>query len=657
MQSSSANSSANLLLCVALLALGYEAWWLVRTVQFALDPWTIVLCVAALLAAALVTALFVRFPGKLEVAFILAGFLVGNFVVNYAFVSFTGRSVASIIDAKIVRAFGPMRQNEAEAAVKAAAPRADDFVSSQPVTTSNANILAQALQDAGFAEVNSIRPAHPLLPLIGLGKLPPFLPMSSASNALSRVPNSVTFGCNEGDQREFPIWRTDRYGYNNDDTVYAYPNRIQIVGDSYAQGSCVHQEETTAGVLRRNGYPAYSTGVGGFGPIFALATIKEYGERQRPKAVVWLHFDGNDISDLSEKELRSAFLLQYLTDGFSQNLMDRQGEIDTFWKSGAWGTPLQEFENSPALKAEWEKKLDENLPLVRRLLGDDISSLRDDESLVRIFTRVLALASLRVSAWGGKLYLVLVPNMDDYRSGGVSRYRFPVLNELRRLSIPVIDVDQAVRAVGDPLQFFPVRDDWGHFNAKGYRLMSRQIMVRLDQDFPPAAEKPARQAPPPAPVATPAAAAPAQPAARGHGRLHYNNFGVTSAVIPVNTAAVTPESGSSVLGLTVVRNRLNSRFLGHVVINGLATTDNEFVVAVFRSGATAPVAVIKRPLRAGQRTTIDETFEVNPGTTDAISLDVRVGLATPGGELYINGDHKGRDTSIPMPFIEVRESE
>jgi hypothetical protein len=184
--------------------------------------------------------------------------------------------------------------------------------------------------------------------------------------------------------------------------------------------------------------------------------------------------------------------------------------------------------------------------------------------------------------------------------------------------------------------------------------MSRQIMLRLDQDFPSAAEKPARQAPPPAPVATPPAAAPAQPAAR---RLHYNNFGVTSAVIPVNTPAVTPESGSSVLGLTIVRNRLNSRFLGHVVINGLATTDNEFVVAVFRSGATAPVAVIKRPLRAGQRTTIDETFEVNPGTADAISLDVRVGLAAPGGELYINGDHKGRDTSIPMPFIEVRESE
>ena len=314
---------------------------------------------------------------------------------------------------------------------------------------------------------------------------------------------------------------------------------------------------------------------------------------------------------------------------------------------------MQEFENSLALKAEWEKRLDENLPLVRSLLGDDISSLRDDENLVRIFTRVAALASLRVSAWGGKLYLVLVPNIDDYRSGGVSRYRFPVLNELRRLRIPVIDVDQAIRAAGDPLQFFPVRNDWGHFNAKGYRLMGRHIMARLDQDFPPVGEKPAHENPSP----TAGAATPAQPAAPGYGRADYNTIGVTSAVIPVGTGDVTRESGAGVLGLTVVRNRLNSSFRGHLVMNGLATRNNEFVVAVFRSGATTPVAVIRRPVRAGQRATIDETFEVNPGTADGISLEVRVGLGEPAGELYINGDAKGRDMSLPMPFIEVHELE
>jgi len=656
MQPSSTNRSANVLLILALAVVGYQVWSLLTTIHFAPDPWTVVLSAAALVAAALITGLFLRFPGKLEVAFIVAAFIIGNAIINFIFVSLTGRSVASIIEAKIVRALDLSRYGATQEALKAASGTGEDFVSSQPAVSRDANLVVNALRQAGFTELNSIKPAHPLLPLIGLNKIPSFLPLSSISNARSSIPNSVTFGCNEGDQREFPIWRTDRYGYNNDDSVYAYPNRVQIVGDSYAQGSCVHQEETTAGVLRRNGYPAYSTGVGGFGPILALATMKEYGERQRPKAVAWLYFDGNDISDLHEKELRSAFVLQYLRDGFSQNLMDRQAEIDTFWRSEAWAAPLQEFENSPALKADWDKKLDENLPLVRSLLGDDITSLRDDENLVRIFTRVVALAQRRVAAWGGKLYLVLIPNMDDYRSGGVSKYRFPVLNELNRLGIPIVDVDQAVRAAGDPLQFFPLRDDWGHFNAKGYRLMARQIMVRLDQDFPPAGAKPAKPSPP-APQAKARPVAPkAEPPRPSEARADYDNFGGTSAIIPVN-GGVTPASGASVLGLTVAPTRLNSRFQAHVLMNGLATEDNEFVVAVFRTGATDPVALLKRPVRAGERVTIDEKFEMKAGTADQINLDVRVGLAHPGGEIYVNGDRRGRDRSLPTPFIELRESE
>ena len=498
MHSPSANRSSNLLLTVALVVLAFGIWSLVTIVSAPPDPWTILLCIGLLFAATIFAALFLRFPAKLEIAVVVAALIIGSAIINHVFFAFTGLSVTSIIDSKIIRAIDISRRSETEAARMAASGIGQDYFSSQPVATRNANVIVEALQKAGFAEVNGIRPPHPLLPLIGLNMIPPFLPLSSVSDVASKVPNSVTFGCNEGDQREFPIWRTDRYGYNNDDTVYAFPKQILIVGDSFAQGSCVHQEENTAGVLRRNGYPAYSTGVGGFGPILMLSTIKEYGEPRQPKAVVWLYFDGNDVSDLSETELRSTFLLQYLKDDFSQNLINRQSEVDAFWRSGTWSAPLVEFEKRDDLKAEWATKLDENLPLVRSLLGEDISSLRDDENLVRIFTRVIAMADRRIAAWGGKLYFVLVPNMDEYRGGSVSKYRFAVLSALRRLGIPVIDVDQAVRAAGDPFQFFPVRDDWGHFNAKGYRLMSRQIMARLDQDFPPASKQPTIGSGPPA---------------------------------------------------------------------------------------------------------------------------------------------------------------
>ena len=252
-----------------------------------------------------------------------------------------------------------------------------------------------------------------------------------------------------------------------------------------AQGSCVHQEESVAGVLRRNGYPANSAAIGGFGPILELAALKEYGEKQQPKAVLWFYFDGNDITDLAEKGLRSSFPLaisrrQILPIPYGPPTRGRR----LLEKSRIWAASSQEFQSSPALKAAWEEKLDENLPLVRKYLGEDISSLRDDENLIRIFGRVMAIAKRRTEAWGGKLYFVFIANMDDYL-GGIPAYRLPVLNEVRKLGIPVIDTDQAVRAAGDPMQFFPLCEDWGHFNAKGYRLMSRQIMARLDEDFPP----------------------------------------------------------------------------------------------------------------------------------------------------------------------------
>jgi hypothetical protein len=450
LQLNSVNESANALLLVSLAALAYGIWLLLANVYVEFHVWTGILCALLFLAAALAVALFLRFPAKLEVAFAATALVLGTVIGNHAFHALAGRSVVSIFDAKVV---GKIEVSRRTATTAAHSGKDEEFVSSQPAATRDGNLIREALVAAGIEDLTTMRPTHALLPLIGLNRMPPFLPLSSISNALAAA-------CNEGDQREFPIWRTDRYGYNNDDTVFAYPKRILVIGDSYGQGSCVHQEETVAGVLRRNGYPANSVAIGGFDPLLELAALKEYGERQQPKAVLWLYFDGNDITDLAEKGLRSAFLLQYLDDKFSQSLMDRQPEVDAFWKSRTWAASSQEFESSPALKVAWERKLDENLPLVRKYLGEDISSLRDDVNLIRIFGRVLAIAKRRTEAWGGKLYFVFIANMDDYL-GGIPAYRLPVLNEVRKLGIPVIDTDQAVRAAGDPMQFFPLREDWG----------------------------------------------------------------------------------------------------------------------------------------------------------------------------------------------------
>jgi hypothetical protein len=150
---------------------------------------------------------------------------------------------------------------------------------------------------------------------------------------------------------------------------------------------------------------------------------------------------------------------------------------------------------------------------------------------------------------------------------------------------------------------------------------------------------------------------PGPPAGSRKNRAEYNNFGKTAAVIPIDSGKATALDGASVLGLTIAPSRPDSRYVGHVMMNGFATQSNDFVVAVFQNGKTAPVAIMKRPVRAGERVTIDETFELAAKTSHQMNLDVRVGLARSGGEVYVNGDRAGRDPSLPIPFIEVREAD
>ena len=104
-----------------------------------------------------------------------------------------------------------------------------------------------------------------LLPAIEAGLLPRFLPLSWPAD-------TILSGCNEGDQRQYPIFRTDRFGFNNEDWVYLWDReKTMLVGNSFAAGLCVHQEQSVQGVMRRSGLAAFSTGLGGHGPLLSLA--------------------------------------------------------------------------------------------------------------------------------------------------------------------------------------------------------------------------------------------------------------------------------------------------------------------------------------------------------------------------------------------------
>src|SRR4029077_15490112 len=149
--------------------------------------------------------------------------------------------------------------------------------------------VQQDLRDAGFP-LNAFFNPGALYQAIDLNLIQlPLFPLSGPSNKFP-APNNIAVSCVEGRQHDWPIFRKDRYGFNNDDIVFSHKNLYQLLGGSFAQGSCVHQDETLQSLLTRRGYPTFATAIGGLGALTALGTLKEYGEPLKPKVVLWQFF-------------------------------------------------------------------------------------------------------------------------------------------------------------------------------------------------------------------------------------------------------------------------------------------------------------------------------------------------------------------------------
>ncbi|MEX2616108.1 MAG: hypothetical protein WD767_08440 [Alphaproteobacteria bacterium] len=306
---------------------------------------------------------------------------------------------------------------------------------------------------------------------------------------LSGIANVTTANCNEGDQQQFPVLHSDRYGFNNDDTVYAMGgDRVMLVGDSFIYGQCVHQEQSIAGHLRRKGYAGISVGVGGNGPLFNLAALREYGRVLKPKTVVWFYTVGNDLEDLRDHELRSRILMRYFDSDYTQGLARRQGEVDRIWKT-IWNDPDRwrplidaHGTNAAAYAADGREEAADVLRRLREVAGTgmpDIASVKDSADVAKIIGLILRTARRDVEAWGGRLYFAPIWGAAYYRLGILPPHIDAVMAEARAAGLPFIDLDRAVRASGDHDLFFPVTKDMPHHNSRGYELFADGIIAAL----------------------------------------------------------------------------------------------------------------------------------------------------------------------------------
>jgi hypothetical protein len=211
--------------------------------------------------------------------------------------------------------------------------------------------------------------------------------------------------------------------------------------------------------------------------------LKEYLPALRPRIVLWFYFEGNDLEDLI-REKQVPVLTSYLEPTFTQTLRARQRQIDewitTFVAASRTAT---EASGGPTLRTFLEKgKRIAVLEHVRARTGFALvgghSYPQDSEMAAHLplFREVLKQASEVVETWNGTLYFVYLPEWLRYAyPRTASAHRDTVLEIVRELGIPVVDIHRTFQSNPDPLALFPFRGP-GHYNPQGYRLAAEEVM-------------------------------------------------------------------------------------------------------------------------------------------------------------------------------------
>jgi hypothetical protein len=245
--------------------------------------------------------------------------------------------------------------------------------------------------------------------------------------------------------------------------------------------------------LIRRAYPAtLNLGMAGNGPLLMLATLKEYLPQYQPKIVLWFYLEENDLDNL-QVEKKSALLMRYLKNDSTQDLVERQKDVDQ--------ALVEDIERERSRReANRARKEEGGSRIGDKLLGfAKLNSLRQKLSVVYgmnakeakglpdlegpnmdLFREVMFEAKKDVDNWGGQLYFIYLPEWarySGYNSWGKTQ-RDSVLKIVKNLGIPSIDIIPVFQKNSDPLSLFPFRGS-GHYNEGGHRLVAEEVLKSI----------------------------------------------------------------------------------------------------------------------------------------------------------------------------------
>lgn len=309
---------------------------------------------------------------------------------------------------------------------------------------------------------------------------------NSPLRPMSGISNSETLYCNENGYYVF--YDSDRYGFRNINLNWDDKIEIMVLGDSFAQGACVNDDRLISNQLN---YKVINTSYVGMGPLSQLATLKEYYPIADPKIVLWFYSEGNDLFNLNF-ELKDKILKNYLSSSkFTQNLINRQNEIDNI------NFKILEDEIDRRKKQHYKIYTDAlKLATLRSLLIERFFKEKREYKEISYshnlnnFEKILLNAQSFLKANNTKLIMIYTPQifryMDKKNQQKMKHYLKDyqnVISIFERNNIEYLDLNKNIFSkLDDPLDYYPFRSP-GHFNEKGYDLVSKEINNFLNINY------------------------------------------------------------------------------------------------------------------------------------------------------------------------------
>ena len=282
--------------------------------------------------------------------------------------------------------------------------------------------------------------------------------------------------CNESG-----IWsviRSDKYTVNNPNEDWNSSSvDLMLIGDSFAHGSCVSKNQDVASVLRSlTNKGVLTLGQGGNDPLIELASLKEYAAEYKPKHVIWMYFENNDIYENPTGTKSIPLYRNYLDKGFNQDLKNKQQVIDSL---------LYEYLDRQKHVKKLVSTSFDFLKMSNFRAFVFATSTEEGLAVDPLFKEIMIEAKNTVSSWGGELIFLYLPAYARYENVSDNPdylFRETVLEIIASVNLRVIDVHLEVfENHEDPRSLFPLGLS-GHYNAEVYRAIAHLIVSETSPD-------------------------------------------------------------------------------------------------------------------------------------------------------------------------------